>query len=352
MPPADQAKASGILIIGEMINESPVPLVAEMLGLARQLVGEGKGAVSVLVIGKAAAPALAELVAAGADRVYVAATDAEHLYESDVWLGAVREVLTKFAPQLILAGHTSLGADLAPRLAIKLDIAIATGCEALAQGQGHILATRPCFGHKAREVLSLRTSPAIATVRARSSESLQPDQSRLGEVITIPMSPLDTSSTPRIKSRQRDDQSQGLSLERAKVIVAGGRGLGGPEGFAELAKLAETLGGVVGASRVACDLGWCPHSWQIGLTGKTVTPALYVAIGISGASHHMAGCGNSGAILAINSDPEAAIFKEARFGVVGDYKQIVPALVKELADFKSQGPNAAANVQMKGEKNV
>jgi electron transfer flavoprotein alpha subunit len=113
-------------------------------------------------------------------------------------------------------------------------------------------------------------------------------------------------------------------------VVAGGRGLGGPEGFAELAKLADVLGGAVGASRVACDLGWCPHSWQVGLSGKTVTPALYIAVGISGASHHMAGCGNSGVILAINSDPEATIFKEARFGAVGDYREIVPALVKEL----------------------
>ena len=119
-------------------------------------------------------------------------------------------------------------------------------------------------------------------------------------------------------------------------MVAGGRGLGGSEGFSELTKLAETLGGAVGASRVACDLGWCPRSWQIGLTGKTVTPDLYIAIGISGASHHMAGCGNSGAILAINNDPEAAIFKDARFGVVGDYKEIVPAMIKQLADLRAQ----------------
>jgi len=166
---------------------------------------------------------------------------------------------------------------------------------------------------------------------------LKPDPNRPGEIISLSLTSLDTSGIPRITSHSREDPGEALSLQRANVVVAGGRGLGGPEGFSELEKLAQALGGAVGASRVACDLGWCPHSWQIGLTGKTVTPALYIAVGISGASHHMAGCGNSGAILAINSDPDAAIFKEAHFGVIGDYKQIVPALLKELTDFMSQG---------------
>lgn len=332
-----QAQANGILIIGEMTGEDAFsPVVAELLGLARRLIGEGKGLASVLLLGQPAAVVTAGLIAAGADRVYVAPTIAEDLYQSDVWLEAVRATLAKFAPELILAGHTSLGSDLAPRLAFRLNAAIATGCEALVRKDGGFVATRPCFGHKAREVISLRAKPAVATVRSRSNEPLEPDSKRLGEVVTVAVDALDSASIPRIVSRKREDQGQGLSLEKAKVVIAGGRGLGGPEGFAELAKLAETLGGVVGASRVACDLGWCPPSWQIGLTGKTVTPRLYIAIGISGASHHMAGCGNSGAILAINSDPDAAIFKEARFGVVGDYKQIVPALVSEFAQLKSQ----------------
>lgn len=331
-----QAEASGFLIIGEVVGGTPLPIVPEMIALAKQLAGSDGGPACVLVVGEPDKSTISGLVAAGADRVYVAPPPAEKLYDSDVWLDAVSAVLTAFTPQLIIAGHTSLGADLAPRLAVASDLAIATGCEKLIFESGQLMATRPCYGHKAREVLSLRTVPAVITVRARSAEPLEPDASRMGEVVTVETRQRDPSLIPKIRSRTSDDPAEGLSLEQAKVVVAGGRGLGGSEGFSDLTKLAETLGGAVGASRVACDLGWCPRSWQIGLTGKTVTPNLYIAIGISGASHHMAGCGNSGAILAINNDPEAAIFKDARFGVIGDYKQIVPAMIKQLADLKAQ----------------
>ena len=330
-----------MLIIGEMVGGAPIPLVYELLGLGRRL-SEGVGnGVSVLVLGNPATDPSPGLVAAGADRVYIAPAASAELYESDVWLAAARAALTKIAPRLVLAGHTSLGADLAPRLAFQLGAAIATGCEQVALRDGQVHATRPCFGHKAREILSLRTTPSVATVRARSHDPLDPDTSRVGEVIALTVPEPEAAAIPRVRLRTREDPKEGARLETAKVVVAGGRGLGGPEGFAALTKLAEVLGGAVGASRVACELGWCPHSWQVGLTGKTVTPALYIAVGISGASHHMAGCGNSGAILAINSDPEAAIFKEARFGVVGDYREIVPALVQELAHRASQASPAA-----------
>jgi len=335
--PTDSKKPAGVLVIGEMEDGAPSSLVLELLGLARRLL-DGNGPASVLVLGQSGVTLTSALIAAGADRVYVAPGDARDVYASDVWLAALHGVLASVTPDLVLVGHTSLGAELAPRLAFRLGAAVATGCEALAWEDGHLMATRPCFGHKAREVIGLRTQPAIATVRARASDPLRLDASRVGDVVTISMDPPDTASTPCVTARARENRSDGIPLEKAKVVVAGGRGLGGPEGFSELARLAERIGGVVGASRVACDLGWCPRSWQIGLTGKTVTPSLYIAVGISGASHHMAGCGNSGAILAINSDPEAAIFKEARFGIVGDYKQILPVLVDQLARFKSQQP--------------
>jgi electron transfer flavoprotein alpha subunit len=315
--------SSGVLVIAETAGALPIPLTAELLGLARWL---ELGPVTALTLQEGAAE---QLIAAGADRVLTAVNDSD-AYQGDVWLAAAQAALNNASPRLVLAGHTALGAELAPRLAIRLKAAIATGCDQIRLQHGALHARRPCFGNKAREVLSLKTATAVATVRSRSSEPLELQADRRGAIMKISVSL--SGALPRIRSRTQEEKTEGPRLETAKVVVAGGRGLGGPEGFAELAKLADVLGGAVGASRVACDLGWCPHSWQVGLSGKTVTPALYIAVGISGASHHMAGCGNSGAILAINSDPEAAIFKEARFGAVGDYREIVPALVKELRE--------------------
>jgi electron transfer flavoprotein alpha subunit len=136
-----------------------------------------------------------------------------------------------------------------------------------------------------------------------------------------------------VLSREHE-AAAGTRLEDAKIVVAGGRGLEGPEGFGVLEELAGVLGAAVGSSRVPCDLGWVPHSRQIGLTGKTVTPDLYFAVGISGAGHHMAGCGNARAIVAINTDPDAAIFRDARFGIIGDYRKVVPALSAAIAELK------------------
>jgi electron transfer flavoprotein alpha subunit len=144
----------------------------------------------------------------------------------------------------------------------------------------------------------------------------------------------DVAARTRVIER-RQENNEGVRLEDAKVVVAGGRGLEGAEGFRVLQTLADALGAAVGASRVPCDLGWCPRSWQIGLTGKTVTPDLYIAVGISGAGHHLAGCGNAKAIVAVNTDAGAAIFKEARYGIVGDYREVVPALVEALDQLQS-----------------
>lgn len=169
------------------------------------------------------------------------------------------------------------------------------------------------------------------TVRAGVGTA-QHDEARTGEIVKL--DPPEPSGRVRVVGRQRE-AAVGTRLEDAKIVVAGGRGLEGPEGFAVIEELAGVLGAAVGASRVPCDLGWVPHSKQIGLTGKTVTPDLYVAVGISGAGHHLAGCGNSRAIVAINSDPDAAIFREARFGIVGDYRKVVPALTRAIAELKS-----------------
>ena len=159
------------------------------------------------------------------------------------------------------------------------------------------------------------------------------DRARSGEIVTLPASVAAEAIRTTVTNRE-SEELVGQQLESAEVIVAGGGGLGGPEGFQAVAALADVLGGTVGASRVACDMGWCPSHMQVGLSGKTVAPQLYVAVGISGASHHMAGCANSNAIVAINADPDAPIFNYAHFGVIGEFEELIPALTEEITKLK------------------
>ena len=198
-------------------------------------------------------------------------------------------------------------------------------CVNVAMDGGTFKATRPCYGGNAQAIYSFTTTPAIATVRAKSFDPIE-GRSGSGETVALPAPGASRSSI----SGFEPVVSEGLQIEDAQIVVSGGRGLGDPEGFRVVEELASAFGNdkaAVGASRAAVDLGWYPPSQQVGLTGKVVTPDLYVAIAISGASQHMAGCSGSKTIVAINRDQEANIFKAARFGIVGDYKAVVPALI-------------------------
>jgi electron transfer flavoprotein alpha subunit len=229
----------------------------------------------------------------------------------------------------VFIGHTVIGMDLAPRLAFRLDTAVAMGCEEIAVEGDNILLTRACYGGKALEAVSFTTTPSVATIKAKTQAPLTPDDSREGDLVIVPSRVTEAEIRTRIIDQDRA-VAQGIRLENASVIVAGGGGLGGPEGFEAAAELASVLGGAVGASRVACDLGWYPPHYQIGLSGKTVAPDLYIAIGISGAGQHMAGCANAKVFVAINSDADAPIFQYSHFGVVAGYERLIPALTVEI----------------------
>jgi electron transfer flavoprotein alpha subunit len=318
---------SVVLVIVEMVGGEPLSGCLELLALARSLSNGGKIAALLPGAGKAVAQLL---IARGADSVYVVNDAAAAEYNSDAWIGCAECLARELNPAVILAAHNSSGADLAPRLAFRLGYGCATGCIAVEEYNDEMHFTRPCYGGNARETLSFKTGPVVATVRAGICDAVPADATRRGEIIAAALAP----SRVRVIERRRDGGAA-QRLEDAKVIIAGGRGLNGPEGFKVLELLAETLGGALGASRVPCDLGWCPHAMQIGLTGKTVTPELYIAVGISGASHHLAGCGNARTIVAINIDAEAAIFRDAKFGVVGDYAKVVPALTAAIRTLPS-----------------
>jgi electron transfer flavoprotein alpha subunit len=323
----ERSSSGAILVVAETREGVATPLTRELLGLAQQLASGLGGEVTAVLIASRDAAA-GDLIAHGADRVYWC-EQAED-YEGEVWLPCVERLARELEPAAVLVGHTPSGADLAPRLAFRLESGVATACVGAAVESGRLLFTRPCYGGNVRETLSYSAAAVVATIKAGVGTP-QAQPARRGEIVKV------AAQTPprrtRVIGRERET-GQKTRLEDAKIIVAGGRGLEGPEGFRVLHDLAAVLGGAVGSSRVPCDLGWCPHSWQIGLTGKTVTPELYFAVGISGAGHHMAGCGNAKTIVAINTDPGAAIFKEARFGIIGDYRKVVPALTDAVAQLK------------------
>ena len=326
---------SGVLILAEADKRTPASSAYELLGLGRRLSEGSPGPVSAAILGSDLDNVDQELVFHGADKVYVADDRALAEYQPDYWLSLLVRVVQESQPALVLLGHTSIGSDLGPRLAFRLGTAVATDCEDMRVSGGKIMATRSCYGGKARVIVSFRTSPAVATIRPKCQERPKRESRRSGEVIKLAVdSPPSAARTFRLERRR--EESADARLESAKIVVAGGRGLNGAEGFRLLECLAEILNASVGASRVACDLGWCPATRQIGLTGKVVTPDLYIAVGISGASQHMAGCGRAKTIVAINTDPNANIFKAAQLGVVGDYKQVVPCLIEDLKQLGSR----------------
>jgi electron transfer flavoprotein alpha subunit len=314
------------LVIAETAEGRPAGVVYEALGLARRLAGEPSGNVEACIVGGARPDTANDLIRHGADRVYALDSPGGG---TEAWVADVVALIRESRPDAVSIGHTALGAELAPRLAFRLDSAVVTSCVDARFANGRLQLTRPCYGGKAREVVSIRTAPAIFTIKPKSFEPCVADEARRGEVVAR-ASVLDRSAL-RTKVREvRRNPDEDTSLESAQVVVAGGGGMKGPQGFELARRIADLLRGAVGASRVACDLGWCPPSYQVGLSGKTIAPQLYIAIGISGAGQHMAGCGNARNIVAINSDRDAPIFRFARYGVVGDCHELMPALIERL----------------------
>ncbi len=323
--------ARNILVIGELDGGALSSTTAELVGGASRLADGGQ--VSVTLTGAGASGQADAAFAAGADRAFVNDDATYDDFRSDQWVGAAEQAIDQSAPDVILIAQSIVGRDLGPRLAFRRDTAVAMDCVSIEDSGGAFKATRPCYGGNAQATYAFATSPAIATVRAKSQEPLDPPRDGAGgEVVELSGA---GESRAEIVGREAA-VAEGLQLQDAPVVVSGGRGLGAPEGFEMVEQLAEAIGtdkAAVGSSRAACDLGWYPPSQQVGLTGKVVTPDLYIAIAISGASQHMAGCSGSKTIIAINKDPEANIFKAARYGIVGDYKEVLPPLIEAVKNL-------------------
>jgi electron transfer flavoprotein alpha subunit len=285
------------------------------------------GSVAVSLMGSGASGAASSAFEAGADKAFTNDDSSYDQYNSDHWVNAVEAALD--GVDAVLVAQSSVGRDIAPRLAARQNTAAAMDCINVTDDSGTLKVTRPAYGGNALAEYSFAASPAVATVRAKAFEVIEPRSGASGATVELPAA---GESRTTIQGRELAE-AVGLSITEAPVVVSGGRGLGGPEGFEQVEALAAAFGtsrAAVGSSRAACDLGWYPVSQQVGLTGKVVTPDLYVAVAISGASQHMAGCSGSKMIIAINKDPDANIFQNSKYGIVGDYKAVLPALIEAV----------------------
>ncbi len=300
----------------------------ELIGVAAELARCLGEEVQAVLIGKADDPA--ELVRMGADSVFYYEDEAAVPFQVEPYTAILEELARAHSPRIIIAGATAVGRSLLPRLAIRLRTGLTADCTGLEidPEKKHLMQTRPAFGGNIMAtIICPRTFPQMATVRPKVMKARQPDPNRTGRIVKI--RPRTLTSRTRLLE-YIPDLTQKVNIAEANVIVSGGRGLGGPENFTLIEELAARLGGAVGASRGAVDAGWIPFSHQVGQTGKTVCPDLYVAVGISGSIQHLVGMQSSKFIVAINKDPEAPIFKVCDYGIVGDLSEVVPKLIKAL----------------------
>lgn len=327
------ADNKGVLVVGDIIEGKMAGITAEMLGAGKKLATKLGEPLCAALLGSGIKALAAEVIAAGADKVFVVDDANLKDYQSDAYVMAAESVIKQANPRIILLGQGNVGRDLAPRLAFRLNTSISMDCVDLdVDDNKHLVQTKPVYGGNARAIFTTETLPQMATVRAKAMTALPRDAAKTGEVVDV-ASGIDPAKINTKFVKKIKEEVAGVKLEDAPAVIAGGRGIGGPDGFKQLEELAKLFKGAVGATRPAVDNNWVPATIQVGLTGKIVAPELYIAVALSGSSQHMAGCSGSKTIVAINKDPESNIFREARFGIVGDWKQALPAFTAKVKDL-------------------
>ncbi len=305
----------------------------EALGLGRSLAEEMKLGLAAVVVGHGVAPVAAQAAEHGADKVFLADSAALANYSSDGYAGAIAQAARTSDAAAVLLVASAMGRDLAGSLAAALSTSVAMDCTGVSLEGGRLVARRPMYAGKAMATWSILASPAVVTLRPNAFGAAKPQAGR-----TAPAEAITLDASKGLRAVVREvvaDVGKKVELTEAGTIVAGGRGMKGagdwkPENWKRIEDLADALGGAVGASRAVVDAGWRPHEEQVGQTGKTVAPNLYVACGISGAIQHLAGMRTSKYIVAVNKDSEAPIFKVANYGIVGDVFEVLPALAREF----------------------
>lgn len=331
-PRAELDQYHGVWVFAEQRGGKLMDVALELLGEGRRLADQIGTSLGALLLGHDVEGLAGQLISYGADRVYLFDDPALASYTTDAYTEVIHGAIEKEKPEVLLLGATHIGRDLGPCLAVRCGTGLTADCTRLEidPDDKRLLQTRPAFGGNLMATIQCPNHrPQMSTVRPGVMEKCAPDAARQGQVLHMPVDlPADICRT-RVLETVRSLREM-VKLTDAEVIVSGGRGLGSADGFALVEKLARRLGGVVGASRAAVDAGWIDHVHQVGQTGTTVKPKLYIACGISGAVQHLAGMQDSGYIVAINKNPLAPIFEVADCGLVGDVYQIIPAILEAL----------------------
>ena len=325
----------GLLVCGEVTEGKITTVTREIMNMGKRLSDTLHQPLSALLIGNDIEEA-ARAIPLGADKVYTVHGLPFGESHPDLYVAVITEACRQISPSIVIFGQTEMGREVAPRVASRLGTTVTMDCIELAidPQTKRLLQSKPVYGGNAVAIwISALNDPQIVTVRPRAMMPAEPEASRKGEMIALDISIAESMMKGRLLETAREEV-KGTKLEDAKVIIAGGGGIGSRDGFKVLEELAQVLGGTLGVTRVPCDEGWKPLSLEIGQTGHIVTPDLYVAIGLSGAPQHMAGCSGSKCIVAINKDPDAHIFREANFGAIGDYRQILPPMIEKCKVLK------------------
>ncbi|WP_315118634.1 electron transfer flavoprotein subunit alpha/FixB family protein [uncultured Clostridium sp.] len=322
----------GIWIIAEQREGKLQPVSLELLGIGRELADKLHVELTAILLGDNLDVAANELIKYGANRVVFNSHKLLHTYTTDLYTKVIADLIFERKPEAVLIGATTIGRDLAPRLAARVGTGLTADCTKLDidETDGKILQTRPAFGGNLMATIVCKNNrPQMSTIRPGVMKKLPYDPQRNGWVETL----TPTLREEGIKAKVIEiikERKERVSLTDAEIIISGGRGLGNKEGFELIEKLANKLGGVVGSSRAAVDNGWIHSSHQVGQTGTTVRPKLYIACGISGAIQHLAGMSEAECIVAINKNPDAPIFKIANYSIVGDVYDIIPEIINSL----------------------
>jgi electron transfer flavoprotein alpha subunit len=335
---ANTTDAQGVWTLAELFEGRLKGVSFELLSRGRALADKlGTRLVSILIGDGVGDEELQALIKQGADAVYAVQDPALKYFVCEAYAAALEYLIKEYRPAILLAAATSTGRTLMPYVAIKNHTGLTADCTELdiEEGTGNLLQTRPAIGGNIMATIKTpKRRPQMATVRPRSSRPLPADPARTGEIRHIPLPPLPAVKT--VVRGYRRDEAGSLGLEEADLVVSGGRGLKKGENFGLIRDLARSLGAAVGASRDAVDRGWVSYPHQVGLSGKTISPKVYIGIGISGAIQHLAGIKTSETIVAINSDPDATLHKIADFGIVGDAFQVIPEIQKRLEARKGK----------------